>query len=221
MSDTVKTDERTRTKQLADELRQNGYRVVIEPSLADMPFTLGSYRPDLIGFKDEGGLIIEVKTSHGNISVERFQEIAVQIAANKGWRFVLVTLTDTTGQIFPSSEEELPDWSELANKAKQITFLLSNHMLEPALVYLWGTVEATLRREAFQQLIPIDRFPANNLLNHMYSCGEISMSEHEIFSGLLIKRNKASHGLSLQLKDEDIEKPLQILKNLLTKWSNS
>ncbi|MEN9866817.1 MAG: hypothetical protein RL748_2407 [Pseudomonadota bacterium] len=205
---------------LVAELGQNGYRVCVAPSTADLPFPLGNYQPDLIAFKGEGGMMLAVKNSYRQISVDRFHEIALQIAAHHGWRFILLTLNDISEQIFPASQEQLPNWNSLSGKVKQISFLLNKHMLEPALVYLWSLVEAALRRRAFDECIPIERFPALNLLNQMYSCGEVSISEHEILKALLEQRNKVAHGLSLQLEVEHIKRPLQALTDLIGKWTN-
>jgi hypothetical protein len=40
------------------------------------------------------GLIIEVKTSIRQVSVERLQSVAEEISRHTGWRFLLVTLED-------------------------------------------------------------------------------------------------------------------------------
>ncbi len=210
--------EADKSAQLADELLQNGYRVCLDPAPAELPFPLGNYSPDLVAFKDQGGLIVEIKTNSRNISIDRFQEIATDIAAHPGWRFVLVTLDDIGQPLFPADQHALPSWDELSVKTGQIYFLLSNHMPEPALMYLWSLVEAALRRRAFVQLIPIERMPALKLLNHMYSSGEISVTEHEVLKLLFEKQNKVAHGMLPGLNAGDVRPALDTLEALIGKW---
>lgn len=219
MMEAAYISEADKSAQLADELRQNGYRVCVEPGPGDLPFSLGNYSPDIVAFKDQGGVIVEIKTNSRTVSIDRFQEIAATIAAHPGWRFVLVTLDDIDQPLFPADQHALPNWNELFAKSGQIYFLLSNHMPEPALMYLWTLVEGALRRRAFEQLIPIERMPALKLLNHMYSSGEISVMEHEVLKLLFEKQNKVAHGMLPGLNVADVRPALETLEALIGKWS--
>lgn len=42
-----------------EDLKQHGYGVILNPSSKDLPFDLGHYHPDLVAFKDGGGLVME------------------------------------------------------------------------------------------------------------------------------------------------------------------
>jgi hypothetical protein len=206
---------------VARELSEKGYKVKIEPSPNDIPFDLGNYKPDLVAFKEGGGIVLEVKESHTRLSVDRFQELARIISVHQGWRFQLLTLSDETESVLPTGQEDLPSWKALQHRLKEIEELVQNHLIEPALLYLWSTVEAILRRRAISQNLPIERFPAIRLLNHMYSSGEISISEFDLVKSTFEKRNRVAHGLVVTLDQTELEKLVIVTDSLIKKWQGS
>ncbi len=203
----------------AQELRDNGYNVSIEPSNLDLPFDLGGYRPDLIATKGNEGIILEVKTSLSRLPLDRFQEIAEQIATHDGWRFLLITLDDTSENILPSGEQDLPSWEELKANSSKLDTLMQDSLFEPALLFFSSILEAVLRKRAMNQNIPIWRFPEKNLLNHLFSNGEISMSELDLFKACLELRNRVAHGGAASIDPNLLGSANMSIKSLVAKWS--
>jgi REase_AHJR-like len=203
----------------AQELLANGYQVSIEPLLSDLPFELGGYSPDLIATKDDKGIILEIKASLKSLSVDRFQDIAERVATHPGWRFLLVTLDDTSEKILPSSTDELPSWEELNVSLAKLNTLIQDSFLEPAFLFLWSILEAALRKRAIAQNIPISRFPTNRLLNHAFSSGEISISEFDIFTSYLEVRNRIAHGITAPVDPEILKLAQSSVQILVEKWS--
>jgi hypothetical protein len=203
----------------AQELIDSGYKVSIEPSSSDLPFDLGSYRPNLIATKDNEGLILEIKTTLARLSIDRFQSIAEQIATHHGWRFLLITLDDTSENILPSSERDLPSWEELRTRLSRLEMLIQDSFFEPSILFLSSIIEAVLRKRAIEQNIPIWRLPEKNLLNHLFSSGEISMSDFDIFKKCLELRNKVAHGLATSIDPNLLNSANVSVENLVTTWS--
>jgi len=203
----------------AQELIDNGYEVSIEPSSSDLPFELGGYHPDLIATKDDEGIILEVRTTLNHLSIDRFQEIAAEIATHNGWRFLLITLDDTSENILPSSENDLPSWKGLETRLSNLDTLSGDSLLEPSILFFVSILEAVLRKRAIEQNIPIWRFPEKNLLNHLFSSGEISMSDFDIFKSCLDLRNKVAHGLATSIDPNLLSSATASIKNLVTQWS--
>ena len=168
---------------VAQELRRNGYEVVLSPSPEALPFDLGHYRPDLIAFKNGGGIVLEVKKSTAHLSVDRLQNVAEKVASHNGWQFRLLTPQDIP-EYAVDGYTDFPSWSTLRSKTQDVETLIQNGMTEPALLYLWSIVEAMLRKQAIAQHLPIDGYPSRNLLKHMYSSGEVSMDEFDLFNSL-------------------------------------
>jgi hypothetical protein len=208
-----------KVKSTAQELLANGYKVSIEPPISDLPFELGGYRPNLIATKDSEGIVLEIKASLNRLSVDRFQDIAERVATHPGWRFLLVTLDDTSEKILPSSADELPSWVELNARLVKLDELVQGSFLEPSFLYLWSILEAALRKRAIIQNIPISRFPTKKLLNHTYSSGEISMSDFDLFTSYLEVRNRIAHGLVAPIDSEILKLVQNSVQILVEKWS--
>lgn len=211
--------EHQKIESLAQELLEKGYRVIIQPTTQDLPFSLGSYIPDIVAFNNEGGLILEVKSKSAKVSADRLQEVSEMISDHQNWRFLLITLNDAPEIGLPSENEDLPSWDMVKQKLQSIEVLLQSSMLEPALIYLWGLIEVVLRKRAIIQHLPIERLSMTQLFKHMYSSGEISMDELDLIESLLEKRNRVAHGLIVSLGKNDIEKLFQATHSLVNQWS--
>lgn len=218
MNESVKSPYDQKVESIANELSEQEYEVILEPSLDKLPFDLGSYKPDLVALKDKGGIILEVKSRHTKFSVDRFQELAERIAAHEGWRFLVVTLDDITETLLPKEPSDLPSVALLQEKTRQVETLIQSGMVEPALLYLWSTIEGLLRKRAIAQEIPIYRFPLIRLLDHMYSSGEISIDEFDLLRSTLEKRDGVAHGLVTSLTVSELEKLLTTTRYLIEKW---
>jgi hypothetical protein len=203
---------------LASSYAKQGFAVLREPSSSELPFDLGDYQPDLIVTKGDSRLIIEVKTTASRISVDRFQSLAQEISRHPGWRFLLVTLDDVDSSKIPTTSSELPTWPQLLAKLQQTQALIEEGALEPALLYLWSIFEAALRKRAIIQSIPVERLPASTLLNHMYSQGEISVDDVDLFREFMSKRNRIAHGANEQIDTNLVASVFQVINRLLIDW---
>jgi Holliday junction resolvase len=198
----------------AQQLQERGYRVVTEPSKLDLPFDLDNYVPDLVATKDQQGIVFTIKTSFKRISVDRLQNLAEQIASHNGWRFVLIALDDEGEDVLPLEAKDFPYWQDLESRLSKVDILIQSSLFEPAILFLWSILELLLRKKAVLENIPIERFPANHLLDHLYSRGEISMDQFDIFKDFLKLRNKIAHGI---ITPTDATGEMLILANNTTK----
>jgi len=206
---------------LAISYAQQGFVVVKEPAANKIPFDLGDYRPDLVATKDDTGLIIEVKTKTSGNSVDRFQFIAQEISKHQGWRFLLVTLEDVDSSVIPTTSIELPTWPELENKMLQAKALIAERAVEPATLYLWSIFEAALRKRAISQNIPVERLPSKLLINHMYSQGEVSVDDVDLFREFMVRRNRIAHGANDSIDATQLCLVFQSVNRLVTEWSET
>lgn len=205
---------------LAFNYSQQGFTVWKEPSRDVLPFSLGNYSPDLIAKKGESGLIIEVKTTTSPVSIDRFRSLAEDVSSHPGWRFLLVTLDDADLSELPTKNEELPTWSQLMVKLQQVKTLISAGSLEPSILYLWSIFEAALRKQAIAHNIPVERQPASRLLRHMYSQGEVSVNDLDLFQDFFSKRNRIAHGANESVSENLVIQIFESVNDLLTEWSH-
>jgi hypothetical protein len=204
--------------QIAKKYRLQGFEVVIEPSKSLIPFNLGNYCPDLIARKgSDEGYIIELKNSIAKISVDRYREIAEIVAQHHGWRFLLITGEDISSAD-PKNDSELMTWDQMLQRQEQAQKFLALGEVEVSFLSLWGVLESAMRRQAMQVAIPIERFPANSLINHLYSQGELSMEQFDQVRVIQTVRDRLIHGYQMPNLDEPT-KQLQLLVNeLITMW---
>jgi hypothetical protein len=203
---------------IAEKYTLQGFDVVIEPSKSLLPFDLGNYCPDLIVTKgSDVGYIIELKNSIAKISVDRYREIAEIVSQHHGWRFLLITGEDISSD-YPQDDSELLTWEQMLQRQEQAQRFLVIGEVEVAFWYLWGILEAAMRRQARQVSIPIERFPANSLINHLYSQGELSMEQFDQVRVIQAIRDRLIHGYQMSNLGEPT-KQLQVLVNeLIAMW---
>lgn len=206
---------------LASNYSQQGFTVWKEPQNDAMPFYLGGYRPDLVAQKNNTGLIIEVKTAQSPVSVDRFRTLAQEVSSHPGWRFLLVTLDDADLLETPTTNNELPTWSQLMIKLQQAKTLIAAGSFEPSILYLWSIFEAALRKQAIAHNIPVERQPASRLLKHMYSQGEVSVNDLDLFQDFFSKRNRIAHGANEPVSENLITRIFESVHRLLTEWSHT
>lgn len=204
----------------AQQLQESGYRVITEPSKSDLPFDLGNYVPDLIATKNDQGIIFEIKTSCKRLSIDRLQNLAEQIASHNGWRFVLITLDDESDYVFPLEAKDFPYLQDLESRLSKVDILIQSSLFEPAILFLWSILELLLRRKAVIENIPIERLPASNLLDHLYSRGEMSMDQFDVFKDFLKLRNQITHGLMIPINStcDMLTLAHQTVKALISDW---
>lgn len=218
MNSPVSSAHDEKIESLATTYEKEGFAVIKEPASNELPFDLDGYIPDLVISKGDAGMIIEVKTSASCISVDRYQSIAQDISKHPGWRFMLVTLEDVDSENIPTDSNDLPTWAQLVTKLQKARGLFEEGDYEPASLYLWSIFEAALRKRAISQNIPVERLPASKLLNHMYSQGEISVEDIDVFSEFLVRHNRIAHGISESIDSAMIDPMLQSVNKLLKEW---
>lgn len=220
MSNSTKLAHDKKITSLVEDYLQQGFTVIKEPTADSIPFDLGGYQPDLIVKKGDTTLIIEVKTKASRVSVDRFQSLAQEISKHEGWRFLLVTLEDAEPSKTPTSVNELPTWPQLEAKLLQVQTLITEGLIEPATLYLWSIFEATLRKRAIAQSIPIERLPAPMLIKHMYSQGEISVNDVDTLLEFMSSRNRLAHGANETIDPHQVYSILQLVSLYISEWSN-
>lgn len=209
----VNSSENDLLLRVAQKYRQEGYEVVTESQKNELPFDLGVYRPDLVVKKSDGtGFVIDVKTSASPISIERYRDIAETVAKHKGWRFLLVTGDEQ------EDLEQLISRQEIAQRKEKSKHLIAIGESEAAFLSLWSIVEALMRRQAEEALIPIERFPPVALIKHLFSQGEISIEQFDKAMSLVEVRNRLVHGFQTQGLDKSVIELQALVDDLMNLW---
>ena len=211
-----------KVKSLAGKYESQGFRVLIQPKTDELPFDLGNYQPDIIAIREGSSLVIEVKTNLSRVPVDRLQALAEEVSKHQGWRFLLVTLEDIEAKSLPGTSEQLPSWQDLADRFQEAHRLIENDEIEQAFkaafLLLWSTFEGSLRKRAVDVSIPIERFPVIGLLRHLYSLGELSISQFDLAQACFEVRNRLAHGYVENLTLPVVHNFDNLVRELLVEW---
>lgn len=198
--------------------RFQGYKVIDQPTVDQMPFDLKPYCPDLlVKISEHRGFIIEIKEVAANLAIDHYRNLAKMVAEHSGWQFLLITGEDAT----PIAEEDIIDHkltrSQILHRKERIAKLMSIGEHEAAFLSLWIFVEVLMRRRARQALIPIDRLPTMLMIQHFYTQSAISHDQFARAIALAEIRHRVAHGFpvkSLHL-NEAIEKLLNLVDEFI------
>lgn len=212
--------ELTKAKEVANEYKKKGFRVILEPSSSDLPKELKNlnFQPDIIATSGETNLIIEVKTFK-SIKNRSVVELAEKIKEIEGWDFELVYTN-------PKNKIELLDASDSNSfiEAKQgleraANFLntdASKEYLDAALLLIWSAVENALR-ENYKTYKPSEKITIPRvLIRDSVMLGIIGKNDKNFLESMMIKRNEFSHGIyKSKVNRKDLEKLIKLGESII------
>jgi len=204
-------------QKVAECYSSQGYEVIHQPHIQQLPFDLNGYSPDLIvKISETQGFIVAIKEAAINLVVSQYRDIAQNIAEHSGWRFLLITGEDAT----PIAEEDIADHkltrSQILHRKERIAKLISIGEHESAFLSLWIFAEILMRRHARQVFIPIDRLPTILMLHHLHDQLGISADQFERAIALNEIRNRVAHGFPV--KSIKLNQAIENLLNLVDEF---
>jgi hypothetical protein len=203
---------------LAEKYTADGYSVEIEPYPNRVPFDLSGYRPDMLATKGDLNLIIEVKNKIQRGSIERLQTVAQSVSQHQGWHFLVVTPDDIENNPLPDGTVNYATWAELSKQVKQAPLIIDAIGNSASLIYIWGLIEAVLRRRVIDLSMPIEKFPFTRIAKHLYSEGELSMEELDLLLTMQNHRNKVAHGYKAEVNRDELSQLIKFIETALLNW---
>jgi len=220
MKHTTQHRELAKAKEIASEYKEKGFKVIMEPSSADLPEVLKglNFQPDIIATSGETNLIIEVKTFE-SIKNRALVELAEKIKAIDGWDFELVYTN-------PKNKYEVPETSDsstyieakrgLDRAAKFLDTDASKEYSDAALLLSWSAVENALRAN-YKTYKPKEKITIPRvLIRDSVMMGIIGKNDQAFLESMMIKRNKLSHGINqTKVLRKDLEKLIKLGKSVI------
>ena len=186
--------ERDRIREVAQEYRDNGYRVVLEPGLDDRPAFLGTYIPDIVAVRDDDFVLIEVKTRGNLRDDEGLRSLAEKVQENEGWRLELVL---TNPRQNPGKRSALASFNVLLQRSGQAKRLAEEPGgVEAAIILLWTVVEASIRWLATSEGMGVPQSVSRRVVKEAYSLGLVPRSDYEVLQKFQNERNDLVHGFT-------------------------
>ncbi|MFX1680369.1 hypothetical protein [Mitsuaria sp. CC2] len=192
---------------IAKRYELQGYAVTVEPSMSQLPFSLGSYRPDLLAVNGKEHLLIEVKTAGSPLNAELIFDVDQEVQRHPGWKFLIVTVRDdelvddassgptaSGGVTIRSLQARLAEVDRLGIRAETAGFLVP---------VLWTVLVSALRALISKDGEVADGYTDFSLINKAYSSGHISAEQHQTLKKFLSLRNDEVHGLESKATEAD------------------
>lgn len=178
-------------ERVALNLEAKGYVVERSPSVADVPFDLGRYEPDLIATRGDERAIVEVKSRLSTVAMEVFREVN-QAVRKHGWHFIMVTVPVDEAELYLSPKEG--DFTVVRTLLERVEPVIQGDGYVLALPYLWSAYMACLRERALRANLPPDSTSDVAVLDYLYSFGELAHEEYARARELLSLRDGLVHG---------------------------
>lgn len=196
MSTPDRTLERVTVERVAQEYRDKGYKVVVQPDITERPDFIREYQPDIIARSPRESVVIEVKNWESAEDRERLQGIAKRVESRPEWRLIVVS----PGQARPGDlGPELNDLQEpqIVHLLDQVATLRASGQLSAAVLVAWSALEAAMRRAAVANAIESRRGDTWGVMRELVSNGIIDRERYRDLSEVLRVRSALAHGFAL------------------------
>jgi len=192
--------------QVADEYRQRGYEVTVEPQAQDLPTSLRGLRPDLVAMRDDDRVAVVVKRRRGSFALPAIPDI--DALRREGWRMELFFADD------PAPPVASPD--TVAARLREAEQLADDQHRVAALLLVWAAVEETLRTLA-SRFAPGETGRKILTPDQAYSIGLLSENQHRFLSVLRDLRNQAAHNITpIPVPDNTIRDAVSLLERMIS-----
>ena len=185
--------EARRLEQVAQQYRDRGYDVVLQPKRPELPAPISKLHPDLLARKDDDIVVVEVKTRESLRSKPLASELAKAVRSQPGWRFELI-IANPEQDVFLPVGTQLLEEQEVAQRLAEARALLDKGHLEAALLLAWSAAEAAMRLIAEREGIVLERQNPPFLLKQLATEGVLSREAYSKLWELMELRNAVAHG---------------------------
>ena len=211
------TPEQTRVERLAEDYRNRGYEVIIEPGPHQLPDFMAGYKPDMIASRGDEKTVVEVKSRQSLSAEAQTRELARLIESKPGWSFELVIVGDEP--TVPSGTRAF-NQHDARRSVEEARYLFASGSTGSALLIGWAALEASLRLLLNAEGVTLRRLTPVSVVKQAVEEGLINTNEYQTLSDLLARRNALAHGFQTEdVKPEHVSTLLELVERLLDEIS--
>ncbi len=212
-------ERKTRLSDLEQEYRSQGYELVsASKSLQDAfgltPEFVTTHAPDLLLRRGPEIVILKV-ISRNELGSPQLAQLTQEIEQHDNWRLDLVILAEP-----PKPQDSEPSWQkdEILARLKTLKPLIEQTP-EPAWLYSWAILEATLRLIAEQEEIRLKHRDCAYLIKIMVFEGVLSRQDYQDLHSLLPRRHQFSHGLKTPpIEPQSVRRIVEVIESLFVEF---
>jgi hypothetical protein len=195
----MRSGEYAALKRVTDDLRRQGFRVIIEPESEELPNFLKDIRPDAIAEKDEHHFLIEVSAGPSMESAQSLSHITELVRDHPEWQLRVVWAGDD--QV--AAEPEL---SELQNQLTHIDGLHLSGYKSAALLLACSIFEGAARLFLRERDEPVYETDSISAIKNLVAIGELEQQDFDRVRQIFALRNEVAHGnVSARIDRESLE----------------
>jgi Holliday junction resolvase len=210
----IKNIER-RIKEIAKDYEVRGFTVTINPNQGNLPDFLKGFEPDIIATSESESVVIEVKSTKGNVSqLKQFESLAKLISQHKNWRFELVFTNAIEQSIQNKYTNEIP-LEKIRSRINEVNLLLIGNHYEAAFLLGWTTLEAAIRLKLDNEKNDSNNKPTLAIIKTIYSLGYINSHDYKKLEALNQKRNLLIHGFDNPIDRNSIDQLINIVTYII------
>jgi hypothetical protein len=204
--------QRADVERVAQEFRDKGYDVVVEPSASELPDFVREYRPDIIARSNQGSVVVEVKHAVSVADRERIRAIAQKVESRPDWRFVLISPA-AEGPLLAGEAVWLLSANRIHDLLRDVDALRQTGHNEGALLVSWAALEAAMRLAAQQHSLESRQPDTWTLMRELVSNGVLDRESYQQLIGIFKLRSAVAHGLE-PLQRADVNQAIGVLVRL-------
>lgn len=184
-------------RQIADEYREEGYRVCVYPSDKELPSFLRGMPVDLIADSRTQKVVVAVVPSERRTRAAAIVKLARLLEDRRGWRFDIVvpaSRQSAQDEVERSSHRPLTS-REAIDLLDETTALLRSRQEYAAHIVACSAVEALGRDLVIGAGIKTDGESPTQILKNLFAFGFVTRSDYYTIKRAFDQRNALVHGL--------------------------
>jgi hypothetical protein len=186
--------------------RDQGYKLVREPSQEELPDFLKGFRPDAIAVGQKPSLVIEIIGKRGKAANLRIQKLNDLFDDNQEWHLEVVYLS-------PETELLTPVEQSIVRKASHQARIVCETDPRAGLLWAWSTLEAITRN--LEPELANSSLGSFSVIEVLVSNGHVSQSDGKKLRSLAKKRNAIAHGqVDVEPEKKELEYLLELIEHL-------
>ncbi|MFL6603052.1 MAG: hypothetical protein ACJ8R9_17230 [Steroidobacteraceae bacterium] len=224
---TAKTPEQQARERIAQEYRDRGYDVVVEPRDHDLPDFLAGTFPDLLARTSHEAVLVEVRRTSALRDSRDLEEFARRITGRTGWRFELVTVLPERGTSDPLEGTKRLSLKQIREQLKEAERMAAEGHSRLALILAHAATEAALF--VWAHSVPPEDLSGSPrpqtpraLIRQMAIIGVVPQNYSSEFRELEELRNALVHGFDVRAPSpSDVKLLIRIATSVLTAVTES
>jgi hypothetical protein len=181
--------EESRLHDIAEQYKQQGYKVTVSPRAKQLPRFLSKFRPDMVAEGIDESVVIEVKSSDKVRGSDYWKELSKVVQQHPGWRLELVFNTPSKSKIPTTINQQ-----QILKRLQEGQQLVEQGMLAASLLITWSAAEAAMRLASESYEIDLPDLRSTTVISRLYTDGVIERKEYDFLLECMQTRNSVAHG---------------------------